>query len=154
MKKVVLGLLAALACSAAMAETLGKVNTAFKFTGSDHIVVEAYDDPKVAGVSCYVSRPKTGGISGTLGLAEDKSNASIDCVQTGAISFKEKLSVQEEVFSERLSVMFKKLRVVRVVDVNRNTLAYMTYSEKLIDGSPKTSVAAVVVPANLRIPLR
>ena len=43
------------------------------------------DDPKVEGVSCFVSRARTGGISGSLGLAEDTSDASINCQQTGPI---------------------------------------------------------------------
>ena len=57
-------LLPLLLCAAgAHAETIGEVDTVFKLIGPDHkIVVEAYDDPKVAGVTCYVSRAKTGGI--------------------------------------------------------------------------------------------
>ena len=72
----------------AQAEQLGSVDTAFKLIGPDHkIVVEAYDDPKVAGVSCYVSRAKAGGVKGALRLAEDRAEASISCVQTGPIRF-------------------------------------------------------------------
>ena len=56
------------AATAARAEPIGDVNTAFQWIGPDHkIVVEAYDDPKVGGVTCYVSRAKTGGIKGALG---------------------------------------------------------------------------------------
>jgi CreA protein len=80
------------------------------------IVVEAYDDPKVAGVTCYVSRAKTGGIKGALGVAEDKSEASIACRQVGPVSVKQPLPQQEEVFSERMSLLFKRLRIVRMVD--------------------------------------
>ena len=107
-------------------------------------MVEAYDDPKVNGVTCYVSRAKTGGVMGAIGLAEDKSEASIACRQVGPISFKGKtLERQEEMFNERMSVLFKKLRVVRMVDRKRNVLVYLTYSDKLIDGSPQNSVTAV-----------
>ncbi len=150
----------ALACAcllqgAAHAETIGSVDTAFKLIGPDHkIVVEAYDDPKVDGVTCYVSRAKTGGVSGALGLAEDKAEASIACRQVGAISFKKPLPVQEEVFNERLSVMFKKLRIIRIVDKSRNALVYLTYSDKLVDGSPKNSVTAVPVDRGTAIPLK
>ena len=85
----------ALACLAwaaglARAEPIGEVDTVFKWIGPDHkIVVEAYDDPKVAGVTCYVSRAKTGGIKGGLGLAEDKAEASIACRQVGPISLRQ-----------------------------------------------------------------
>lgn len=108
-------------------------------------MVEAYDDPLVNGVTCYVSRSKTGGISGALGIAEEKSEASIACRQVGPISFNGKLPKQEDVFSEKRSILFKKLRVVRMVDAPRNTLVYLTYSDKLLDGSPKNSVTAVPV---------
>ena len=144
------------ACSGASGEPIGEVDTVFKFLGPDHkIVVDAYDDPKVSGVTCYVSRAKTGGIKGALGLAEDKSEASIACRQTGLISFGAKpLNQQEEMFSERISLVFKKLRVVRLVDSKRNTLVYLTYSERLIEGSPQNSVTAVPVPAGTLIPVK
>jgi CreA protein len=146
--------LAALAPSAAQAETLGEVSTAFKLIGPNHkVVVEAYDDPKVAGVTCYVSRSKTGGLTGAIGMAEDKAEASIACRQVGPIAFKGPLKRQDEVFSERLSLVFKRLRVVRLVDPARNTLVYLTYSDRLIDGSPKNSVTAVPVERNNPIPL-
>ncbi len=139
----------------AAAERLGEVDTAFKLIGPDHkIVVEAYDDPKVEGVTCFVSRAKTGGISGALGLAEDTSDASIACRQVGPVRVNAALPRQEEVFSERLSILFKKLRVVRIVDTKRNALVYMTYSDKLIDGSPKNAVTAVAVERSNPIPVR
>ena len=118
-------------------------------------MVDAYDDPKVARVTCYVSRAKTGGIKGALGLAEDKAEASIACRQTGVISFAGKpLEQQEEMYSERISLVFKKLRVVRMVDAKRNTLVYLTYSDRLIEGSPQNSVTAVPVPAGTVIPVK
>ena len=137
------------ACGFASSEEIGAVDTVFKLIGPDHkIVVDAYDDPKVLGVTCYVSRAKTGGISGALGLAEDKSEASIACRQVGPISFTGKtLDAQEEMFSERISAVFKRLRVVRMVDRKRNVLVYLTYSDKLIDGSPQNSVTAVPLGA-------
>ena len=148
--------LAALAaCTAAAADAIGEVDTVFKFIGPDHkIVVEAYDDPLVAGVACYVSRAKTGGIKGGLGLAEDKAEASIACRQVGPISFGKPLPAQEEIFNERLSIMFKKLRVVRMVDKKRNALVYLTYSDRVIEGSPQNSVTAVAVDRATPIPLK
>ncbi|GGC78377.1 CreA family protein [Undibacterium terreum] len=146
---------ACLFAGAAHAETLGSVDTAFKLIGPDHkIVVEAYDDPKVDGVTCYISRAKTGGVSGALGLAEDKAEAAIACRQVGPINFKKPLPMQEEVFNERLSILFKKLRIVRIVDKSRNALVYLTYSDKLVDGSPKNNITAVAVDRSQPIPLK
>ena len=139
----------------ARAEQVGDVDTAFKLIGPDHkIVVEAYDDPKVSGVTCYVSRAKTGGVSGALGLAEDKSEASIACRQVGPVTVTQPLPRREEVFSERLSVLFKRLRVVRMVDPKRNTLVYLTYSDLLVDGSPKNSITAVPIDRSTPIPVK
>ena len=150
-----LSLLLALFAAATQAEQIGEVDTVFKLIGPDHkIVVEAYDDPKVAGVTCHVSRAKTGGISGALGLAEDKAEASIACRQVGPLRFGKPLPAQEEIFNERLSILFKKLRVVRMVDPTRNTLVYLTYSDRLIEGSPKNSITAVPVDRETPIPVK
>jgi len=138
----------------ASAEQIGDVSTAFKFIGPNHkVVVDVFDDPRVGGVSCYLSRAKTGGISGALGLAEDKAEASVACRQVGNIAFKGALPKQEEVFSEKASLVFKHVRVVRMVDAKRNALVYLVYSDRLIDGSPKNSVTAVPVPSGQKIPL-
>jgi CreA protein len=148
-------LLALAIAGLARAEPIGDVDTAFQWIGPDHkIVVDAYDDPKVVGVTCYVSHAKTGGIKGALGLAEDKAEASIACRQVGPVSIKEPLRQQEEVFSERMSLLFKRLRIVRMVDRTRNTLVYLTYSDRLVDGSPKNSVTAVAVDRATVIPVK
>lgn len=140
--------------SRANAEQIGEVDTVFKLLGPDHkIVVDAHDDPKVKGVTCYVSRAKTGGIKGAMGLAEDKAEASIACHQVGPISFVKPLAPQEEVFSERISLVFKKIRIVRMVDKNRNALVYLTYSDRIIEGSPQNSVATVAIDRSIKIPL-
>lgn len=137
------------------AEQIGEVDTAFKLIGPNHkIVMEAYDDPGVAGVTCYVSRAKTGGISGGLGLAEDKAEASIACRQVGPISFPQPLPLRQEVFNERMSILFKKLRIVRVVDAKRNALVYLTYSDRLIEGSPMNAITAVPVDRSTAIPVK
>ncbi|WP_081905475.1 CreA family protein [Janthinobacterium agaricidamnosum] len=141
--------------SLAAAETIGAVDTAFKLIGPDHkVVVEVFDDPKVGGVSCYLSRAKTGGIKGAVGLAEDKAESSVACRQVGPLEFKGKLPQQEEVFTERASIFFKHVRVVRMLDTRRNALVYLVYSDRLVDGSPKNSVTAVPVPASQPLPLR
>ncbi len=139
----------------ASAETVGSVDTAFKLIGPDHkVVVEVFDDPKVGGVSCYLSRARTGGLKGAFGLAEDKADSSVACRQVGALSFNGKLPSQEEVFNERASIFFKHVRVVRMVDAKRNALVYLVYSDRLVEGSPKNSVTAVPVPSTQPIPLR
>ena len=143
------------ASTGALAEKIGTVDTAFQWIGRDHdILVEAYDDPGALGVTCYVSRARTGGIKGTLGLAEDRAETSIACRQTGPISFPKPLRHQEEIFSERMSILFKRMRVVRMVDAARNALVYLSYSDKLIDGSPQNSVTAVAVDRAMAIPLK
>jgi len=130
------------------AERLGSVSTKFRVLGpNDKIIIEAFDDPEVPGVTCYLSRAKTGGMSGAVGLAEDTSDASIACRQTGPVTLppdiENKQRDGEEVFKQRTSIMFKTMQVVRFYDAKRNTLIYMTYSDKLVDGSPKNSITAV-----------
>jgi len=130
----------------AAAEEIGEVTTAIKILGANHrIVVEAFDDPKVEGVACFVSRARTGGIKGSLGVAEDTSDASINCQQTGPVRFREELEDGEEVYSRRASLVFKHVQVVRFFDKARNALVYLTYSDRVIEGSPKNSVSAVVI---------
>ena len=73
---------------------------------------------------------------------------------TGPISFAGKLDEREEMFNERISLLFKHLRVVRMVDRKRNTLVYLTYSDRVIEGSPKNSVTAVAVDRATPIPAR
>lgn len=144
-----------LAAASIHAEEIGSVDTVFKFIGPDHkIVVEAYDDPGVTGVTCYMSRAKTGGIKGAFGLAEDKSEASIACRQVGPISIAKPIKAQEEIFSERTSLIFKRLRIVRMVDAKRNSLVYLTYSDRVIEGSPQNSVAVVAVDRATPIPVK
>lgn len=144
-----------LASMASLAEPIGSVDTVFKFIGPNHkIVVEAYDDPSVIGVTCHVARAKAGGISGAVGIAEDPSDASIACRQVGPISFAQPLAPQQEVFSERTSILFKRLRIVRMVDAKRNALVYLTYSDKLIEGSPKNSITTVAVDRSTPIPVK
>jgi CreA protein len=145
-----LALLLPLICGVANAEEIGSVNTVFKLVGPDHkIVIEAFDDPDINGIACYVSRAKTGGVKGALGIAEDTSDASIACRQVGPITLPERVASKkadgEQVFKQRTSLLFKTLQVVRFYDATRNALVYLTYSDKLIEGSPKNSVTAVPI---------
>lgn len=153
--KTIGAVILAIPALSAAAEEVGSVNTAFKLIGPSHkIVVEVFDDPQVNGISCYLSRARTGGVKGALGIAEDKAEASVACRQVSDIRFNGKLPKQEDVFSERASILFKHVRVVRMVDGKRNALVYLVYSDRLIEGSPQNSVTAVPVPASLPIPLQ
>ncbi|KPY77750.1 CreA protein [Pseudomonas amygdali pv. tabaci] len=128
------------------AEEIGQVSTVFKMVGpNDRIVVEAFDDPKVDGVTCYLSRAKTGGVRGGLGLAEDRAEASIACRQVGPIRFKETLKDGDEVFKERTSLVFKTMQVVRFFDKKRNALVYLVYSDRVIEGTPQNAVTAIPI---------
>lgn len=128
------------------AETIGCVTTAWKLIGANHkICVEAFADPKIPGVTCHVSQAKTGGISGSLGLAQDPSQFSLSCRQTGPIALPDKLPDDEEVFSESTSLLFKETKVVRLWDKAHNTLVYLAISRKLIEGAPANSISTVPV---------
>ena len=138
-----------LTLTAANGEEIGNVSTVFKLLGpNDRIVIEAFDDPKIDGITCHLSRAKKGGVSGAVGLATDSSDSSIACRQVGPIHYKDKIENGEQVFKERTSILFKKMQVVRFLDKKRNVLIYLVYSDKLIDGSPKNSISTVPIIKN------
>lgn len=133
-----------------LAEEIGSVSTVFKMLGTnDKIVVEAFDDPEIPGATCYLSRAKTGGVKGMVGVAEDTADASIACRQIGAISLPEKVKNGkedgEEVFKKSTSLLFKSLQVVRFYDPKRNVLVYLAYSDRVIEGSPKNSISIIPI---------
>ena len=131
---------------AAHAETIGCVTTAWKLIGANHkVCVEAFGDPKIPGVTCHVSQAKTGGVSGSLGLAQDPSQFSLACRQTGPITLPAKLPEEETVFSEDTSILFKETRIVRMWDEKNRTLVYLAISRKLIEGAPANSISTVPV---------
>ena len=107
--------------------------------------VSAFNDPDIPGVACYISQAKTGGVSGSLGLAEDPSNFAISCSQVGPIEIPAKLPKQANVFRESTSVFFKATRVTRIWDAKRNTLVYLAVSRRLVDGSPFNAISTVPV---------
>jgi CreA protein len=126
--------------------TTGEVSTHFRWLGpNDKIVVDGFDDPKVKGVACHIARAQTGGIKGGLGFAEDTSDASIACRQVGPIKMDPDLKDGESVFEERRSLLFKHLKVVRFYDKERNVLVYVSYSDRVIEGSPKNSISTVPI---------
>lgn len=144
-----------LAATTVAAEEIGSVSTTFRLIGANNkIVIEAFDDPDISGATCYVSRAKTGGIKGSIGVAEDTSDASISCRQTGPITLPERVSSGKEdgkrVFRQSASLLFKKIQVVRFYDKKRSTLVYLTYSDRIIEGSPKNSISTIVLPQALQ----
>ena len=124
------------------------MNYRFKWLGpSDKIMVEAFDDPEVSGVTCYISRAETGGIKGMVGLAENAAKASLSCRQIGVIDTGalKNLKDQQEVFSARASAIFKTTQVVRFYDKKRSVLVYLTYTDRIVDGSPENAISIVPV---------
>jgi CreA protein len=121
-------------------------STTFKLlTPHDKLAVYGIDDPLVDGVACHYTTPEKGGLSGALGLAEQTSDVSLSCRQYGPIKFKGTFEQGDVVFSERRSLIFKKMQIVRGCDTKRNILVYMTYTDKLIEGSPKNSTSTVPI---------
>ena len=148
MRHALVSLLLALVAFPVFAEDIGSANYRFKWLGpSDKIVVEAFDDPDVPGITCYMSHARTGGIKGAIGLAEDPGEASIACRQVAAIDAGklDKLKSPHEVFSERASFIFKTTQVVRFWDGKRKALVYLVYTDRIIDGSPRNSISVVPV---------
>ena len=134
----------------AFAQEVGSVGYRFKWLGpNDKIVVEAFDDPEVPGVTCYMSHARTGGIKGAIGLAEDPGEASIACRQVGPVDAAQldKLKGPHEVFSSRASLIFKTTQVTRFWDAKRRALVYLVYTDRIIEGSPRNSISVVPVGA-------
>lgn len=144
MKKFILAAILAAFAFTGDYELVGSVNTSFRIFGKDdRIEVIAVKDPKVDGVTCYVSYAKKGGAKEIIGVEEDRSEASVSCVQTAPkIIIKEKLK-KEDIFEKRSSLIFKKTHVVRLYDAVQGSLIYLVYSDKVIDGSPNNSISAI-----------
>lgn len=148
---LLLALLALVPARASRAEEVGCVSTTFRMLGAanDKICIEAFKDPDVEGVVCHLSRAVTGGIKGAIGLAEDTSDASLACRQVGPITFPASLKDKDDVFEENRSLFFKELHVVRFYDKPNNTLVYLSYSDRVIEGSPKNAISSVpIMPWN------
>ena len=134
-----------------------KRSTVFKWVSpNDKLATYGLDDPLVDGVACHFTVPEKGGFKGWVGLAEEVSDISLACRQVGPIRFKEKFEQGAVVFSERRSLIFKSMQIVRGCDAKRNVLVYMVYSDKLIEGSPKNSTSTVPImpwgPADANVP--
>lgn len=123
-----------------------KRSTVFKWVSpNDKLATYAIDDPMVEGVACHFTVPEKGGFKGWIGLAEELSDISLACRQTGPIAIKQKFEQGEDMFRQRRSLFFKKMQIVRGCDTKRNVLVYMVYSDKIIEGSPKNSTSTVPI---------
>jgi CreA protein len=129
------------------ADDLDCVSTTFRMLSpSDKVCLSVFDDPRVPGVTCYISQARTGGWGQPLGLNEDPSNFSVSCRQMGPIDVDlATLPGREEAFTEKTSIFFKKTRIYRIPDLKRNALIYLAISAKLIEGSPANSVSSVPI---------
>ena len=137
--------LVTVAAPVARGEEVGCTSTTFRIFGAnDKICIYAFDDPRVPGVACHISQARTGGVKGSLGLAEDPSRFSIACRQVGPITLPAKLK-EESVFSESTSLFFKNTKVVRFYDSKRNTLVYVAISRRVVEGSPMNAISTVPV---------
>jgi CreA protein len=139
-----LGFLAFLPAHAQEPDVIFRKSTVWRaLTPDDRLAVYGIDDPLVEGVACHYTMPERGGISGALGVAEEVSDISLACRQVGPVRFKEAFEQGDVVFSERRSLVFKRMRIVRGCDAKRNTLVYLVYSDRPIEGSPKNSTSSV-----------
>lgn len=144
--RAVFGVVVILVWSPSGASEVGCVTTTWKLIGANHkVCVDAFHDPAVPGITCHVSQARTGGVSGSLGLAQDPSQFSLACRQTGPITLPAKLPKEETVFSEDTSILFKETRIVRLWDEANRTLVYLAISRKLIEGAPANSISTVPI---------
>ncbi len=127
-----------------LADEVGRFSN--DWTGND-LVVEAVADPKIEGVTCHLVRFDRSVIDRLRqgNWFEDPSNASIACRQTGAIKVGDIDfgSKGEEVFSDRISLIFKALAIRRIYDRKNETLVYVIYSRQVVEGSAKMAISTV-----------
>ncbi len=125
-------------------ELIFKKTTVWRMLSPDaKLATYAIDDPLVEGVACHFTVPEIGGWAGWAGFAEERSETSLACRQIGPISFKGKFGQGDEVYRQRRSLFFKKMQIVRGCDAKRNVLVYLSYTDKLIEGSPQNSTSTV-----------
>ena len=111
------------------------------FTTKD-IKIQTFNDPKIPGVTCHISH-----VEANLDFA-DPSDMSIACRQTGEITAAMLQGIDlskngEVIFSTSKSVLFKHLKIRRILDSSNQTLLYLSYSTKESTGSYKHSLTSV-----------
>ena len=132
------------AASPAQTEEVGSVDV--DWLGND-IIVEAFADPEVDGVTCHVTYFDRGLIDRLQkgNWFEDPSNSAISCRQTGPITLGDidRSKDGASIFSERRSIIWKSLKVTRVYDEERQTLIYVAHAREVQNGSAKMAVSTV-----------
>ena len=127
-------------------ELIFKKTTVWRMLSPDaKLATYAIDDPLVDGVSCHFTVPEIGGWAGWAGFAEERSETSLACRQVGPIAIKGKFEQGEEIYRMRRSLFFKKMQIVRGCDPKRNVLVYLSYTDKIIEGSPQNSTSTVPI---------
>ncbi|WBU58397.1 CreA family protein [Paracoccus sediminicola] len=146
MKKLIAAL--ALTATPLAAEEVAEIGV--DWVGND-IVIEAFQDPEISGVTChlsYFSRSVIDRLS-QGNWFEDPSNSAIECSQTGPITMDEvsNSSDGENVFSEGRSLVFKSLRVKRIYDEKNQVLIYLAHANEVTEGSAKMAISTVPIRA-------
>lgn len=141
-------LLSAVTAPAAWCETIANVRTGLQLVGSsERIVIEAFDDPKIAGVVCYVSYLSPGGVTERTGLSVQQQS-DLSCQRVSTITLPKEViegrSDGEEVFNRDGAFNFKAMQVLRFYDQRRRTLVYLGYSSREGSGSLLSTVAVDV----------
>jgi CreA protein len=125
-------------------ELIFKKNTVFHLLSPDaKLGTYVIDDPQVDGVACYFTVPEQGGWTGWAGFSEQRSETSLACRQVGPVKINAKFSQGQDIYEQRRSLFFKTMHIVRGCDPKRNVLVYLSYTDKLIDGSPQNSTSTV-----------
>jgi len=106
------------------------------------IKLDSMVDPKVPGVTCHIAS-----IDAKLSFS-DPSDSSISCRQTGIITPQmiahiDQSSNGEIVFAQSKSIFFKTMKVRRIFDKKHQTLMYLSYTTKEINGSFKHSLSTI-----------
>ncbi|MCK0139245.1 CreA family protein [Aliiroseovarius sp. F47248L] len=130
--------------SPARADQVGNVDV--DWLGND-IIIEAIKDPDVEGVTCHIAYFERGLVDrlSNGNWFEDPSNSAISCRQTGPIIVGDidRSDEGEDVFSQRMSIILKSLRVKRIFDDANQVLIYIAHAREVESGSAKMSISTV-----------
>ena len=133
-----------ISASQTQADVVGEVDV--DWFGND-IIVEAFEDPKVDGVTCHVAYFERGLIDRLQkgNWFEDPSNSAVSCRQTGPIKLGniDRSEEGEGIFNERRSIIWKSLSVKRIFDEENQTLIYLSHARQIDDGSAKMSISTI-----------
>lgn len=128
-------------------EAVGEIGVGW--LGND-IVVEAFPDPEVAGVTCHVAYFERGLLERMARATwfADARNTAVSCRRTGPIALGEVSDAPggEEVFGPDLSAAFETLRVRRLLDRDNGALIYVVHAREPRDGVSALAISTVPLP--------